>query len=87
MTYTQIENTIIERAKLNCSNVDKQSPAVILLTEGDDPRMVKAAQLITSASIGRVVLLFKDKIQTGLSDITSISVFKNELKEKFALDS
>ncbi len=87
MVSTDIENTLIERARALTSIVDKKSSPVIILTEGQDPRMVEAAKKIVDSKMGRVILLAPDTLPSVKHpDIELIVPKEHELSEKLLGD-
>lgn len=87
MLSTDIENTLIEKARGIISIVDKKSSPVIILTEGQDPRMVEAAKKIVDSKMGRVILLAPEKFSGARHpEIELIVPKEHELSEKFLGD-
>ncbi len=84
MVKESIENTLIKRAKSSISVVDSKSPPIILLTEGDDLRMLEAAQKITEEKIGRVIVLSEKPNSKFPSELEILAPSKSPKKEIFA---
>ena len=84
----EIKRSLIERARVLCSGVDKREPPILLLTEGDDERMQRAAQKIVTLGFARVTLLVRSKLKfpPPFEGIKVICVDENSYLEKFTED-
>lgn len=72
MTTSSIENTLFKKAASFSSKYDGKSLPIVLLTEGEDPRMQQAAKRIMELGFARPVLVSTIPLNLGIKGVLEI---------------
>jgi len=72
VTTSSIENTLFAKAATLSAKFDGKSPPIVLLTEGEDPRMQEAAKKIVALGAARPILVSRNPLSLGMKGVEEI---------------